>query len=157
MIFLRPHVIIMTLAVIACGIRAADDEARFKSKSYAPGKSQSDSKTYRASSYTPSRSSSASAPALQSAPYKSSWSLFKRKPADEIKQASAEKLPEATAYQQQKQTSVPTPKADPSRIQDKKPYIKRDSDPFEAFTPAEKSGWKNPLLKPRQGIKESAQ
>ena len=150
--------LIATLLVCSCGLYAADDdETRFKAKPYTSRNSQSDSKAYRASAYTPSRSSNVSATAFQPAPTQSRWSLFKRKPAGEAKQASAEKLPEAIAYRQQKHTSVPTIKADPGAIQEKKPYIKRDSDPFEAFTPAEKSGWKNPLLKPRQGIKESVE
>ena len=154
---LRKTCIVM-IAAAACSLQAADDETQFKAKPYAPRKSSGDTAAYRASAYTPARPATASAPAYESSAPKSRWSFFKRKPAEEAKPLASEKLADATPYTQQKHISVPTIKADPGAIQEKRPYIASESaKAAEVFTPAEKSEWKNPLLKPRQGIKESAQ
>ena len=148
---------IALFAIAALGLRADDDETKFKAKTYTPGKSASGT-AYRPATYTPSsRARPVSDAQLQPTPAsRSRWSFFKRsKTADEAKPVAAEKLADASTYQQQKHISVPTVKPNPLAIQEKKPYIKSDKD--TPFTPAEKSGWKNPLLKPRQGIKESAE
>ena len=145
------------LALVAGGLLAADsDETRFKSRNYAPGKSLNDT-AYRAAPYAPTPATkSVGAPAAAEKPSGSRWRFFSRKPpAETPKPAANEPLAHATPYAQQKNISVPTIKADPRAIQEKKPFIaSADNTPDAPFKPAEKSEWKNPLLKPRQGIKE---
>lgn len=153
----RNSLIIAALALSALCLRADDDEVRFKSRTYTPGKKVNGS-TYRPSSYTPSRSlEPAAAPVKKTS--SSGWKFFSRKKDNApATPAHNERLADSTAYTQQKNISVPTIKADPRAIQEKKPLITSNKDtPNSPFTPAEKSEWKNPLLKPRQGIKEHTQ
>ena len=146
------------LAFCAGGLLAADDdETKFKAKTYAPGKPLSDT-AYRAAPYTPSPATkSVGAPAAPENPSGSRWSFFTRKPAEASKPAPGEQSAHATPYVQQKHTAVPTIKADARAVQEKNPYVSTDTAPDYPFKPAEKSEWKNPLLKPRQGIKEPAE
>ena len=145
-------------AFIACTgvLRAADaDETPFKPRAYSPRKTLNDS-SYRAASYVPSDTSHPVGKALEEPKTSSRWNFFKsRKTAAEPKQAKDAQLRDAQAYTQQKHISVPTIKADPRDVPDKKPFnesVKKLGD--ATFTPTEKPQAKNPLLKPRQGIKE---
>jgi hypothetical protein len=146
---------VFLLVVSPRGLRADDDEVRFKAKTYAPGKSLNDA-AYRAPAYAPRAGGAPAADTpLQTTSPGGRWTFFKRRQAEEPKRATDGRPAEATPYAQQKHISVPTVKANPLAIQEKKPFIASENG--EAFTPAEKSGWKNPLLKPRQGIKEPAE
>lgn len=145
-------------ALIACTglLHAADpDETHFKPKAYSPRKTLNDA-SYRASTYVPLDTSHPVGKALEDPSRFSRWNFFKsRKTAAEFKQAPDARLTDADAYTQQKHISVPTIKADPRDVPDKKPFkesVKKVGD--ATFTPEEKPQGKNPLLKPRQGIKE---
>jgi len=128
----------MFLALCAGGLLAADDEVRFKARTYAPGKPSNDT-AYRAAPYAPSPATkSVGAPAAAEKPSGSRWSFFRRKPADAPKPASCEPLANVTPYAQQKHISVPTLKADPHVVQEKKPFTSVAGE--VPLTPAEKSG-----------------
>lgn len=153
----------MTVALYAfCAgfvIATDSDDTTYSSRTYAPRKSAGSAKTYQAPAYVPSR-----APRTLGKPITTSSSSrwtnpFRRaKALESAPLAEAPLRVEATPYRQQKHISVPTIKADPRAIQERKPFISSEKNvPNAGFTPAEKSEWKNPLLKPRQGIKDTAE
>ena len=145
-------------AVCAGCVFAADsDETTYSSRAYAPRKSAGNAKTYQAPAYTPARATRTIGKPITTSSPRSWWNPFRRaKTFAEAPRAEAPLRVEATPYQQQKHISVSTLKADPRAIQERKPFISSEKNaPNAGFTPAEKSEWKNPLLKPRQGIKDT--
>ena len=145
-------------AVCAGCVFAADsDETTYSSRAYAPRKSAGNAKTYQAPAYTPARATRTIGKPITTSSPRSWWNPFRRaKTFAEAPRAEAPLRVEATPYQQQKHISVSTLKADPRAIQERKPFISSEKNaPNAGFTPAEKSEWKNPLLKPRQGIKDN--
>lgn len=143
------------LLLTAFAARAADDdEARFKPRAYAPGKTLQD-RAYRASAYAPSDK-----PRPTDTPLTTSrsgfWNLFKQKRYDEGKPLEAKPLDESLSYKQDRQITVPTMSANPAAATDKKPFVDAGEKLADAdYQAPEKSLDKNPLLKPRQGIKET--
>ncbi len=147
-------------AVCAGCIFAADsDETTYSSRAYAPRKTAGNAKTYQAPAYTPAHAPRTVGKPITTPPPRSWWNPFRRaKTFAETPRAEAPPRVEATPYQQQKHISVSTLKADPRAIQERKPFISSDKNaPNAGFTPAAKSEWKNPLLKPRQGIKDTSE
>lgn len=147
-------------AVCAGCVFAADsDETTYSSRAYAPRKSAGNAKTYQAPAYTPARAPRTTGKPITTSASRSWWNPFRRtKTFAETPRAEAPLRVEATPYQQQKHISVSTLKADPRAIQERKPFISSEKNaPNAGFTPAEKSEWKNPLLKPRQGIKDTTE
>ena len=134
---------------------AANDEARLKSREFKPGKTLQNS-GYKAKEYQSARKQSAPGTTYKKKEEKNSrWTLFKKREMESAKPSPAAKLAANKPYKQEKHTRVPTTKADARLVEEKKPYIKQKGELEESpFTPAQKSEWKNPLLKPRQGIKE---
>lgn len=142
-----------------CLIAADSDETTYSSRAYAPRKSACNAKTYQAPAYTPARAPRTTGKPITTSASRSWWNPFRRtKTFAETPRAEAPLRVEATPYQQQKHISVSTLKADPRAIQERKPFISSEKNaPNAGFTPAEKSEWKNPLLKPRQGIKDTTE
>ena len=128
-------------AVCAGCVFAADsDETTYSSRAYAPRKSAGNAKTYQAPVYTPARATRTIGKPITASASRSWWNPFRRaKTFAEAPRAAAPQRVEATPYQQHKHIAVSTLKNAPNA----------------GFTPAEKSEWKNPLLKPRQGIKDT--
>lgn len=146
-------------AVCAGCVFAADsDETTYSSRAYAPRKS-GNAKTYQASTYKSARASHTVGKPLTTSPSKRRWNPFRRnKTLEDAPRTEAPKRIEETPYQQQKHIAVSTLKPDPNAVQERKPFVASEKDvPNAGFTPAEKSGWKNPMLKPRQGIKDTAE
>ncbi|HRU71456.1 MAG TPA: hypothetical protein P5111_10290 [Kiritimatiellia bacterium] len=153
-------VIVMFCSGCICGVLALDsDETPYSSRTYVPRKPTAGAKMYQAPSYTPSRARRTLGKPLETSSSRRWWNPFSRaNRLEDAPRAEAPLLADATPYQQQKHISVPTIKADPRAIQERKPFISSNKDtPNAAFTPAEKSEWKNPLLKPRQGIKDTTE
>ncbi len=147
--------LITAVLIATCPARAADDEARLKSKQYTPGKKLNESsfsgKKYSASDAKRLNAANYDKPAQES----KGWLFFKSKAADKGQPAKGDQLSESKPYKQEKHTVVPTIKADARAIEEKKPFVKSDQElPASIFKPTEKSDWHNPLLKPRQGVKE---
>ena len=146
--------IVLLLSACACSLHAADEETRFKPKSYTPRKELT-TQTYRAPVYTPSEASRSTGSGMEPPREPSRWNVFKRpKPLDE------KHLPEtppavAEAYKQRQQISVPTITADPAIAADNKPFETTDKKLSDlSYKPSDRPRDKNPLLAPRQGIKE---
>jgi hypothetical protein len=143
------------LLLAAFAARAADDdETRFKPRAYAPGKTLQD-RTYRAPAYVPSDN-----PRPTGTPLKTSrsgfWGLFKQKSYDEGKRLEAKPLEEGLSYKQERQIAVPTMSANAAAATENKPFVDSGEKLADAgYQAPEKSHDKNPLLKPRQGIKET--
>ncbi len=152
---IRPYIF---LALIACTgvLRAAEaDETPFKPRAYTPRKKLNDS-SYKAATYVPPDTAHPVGKTLEEPRSSRNWFFFKpRKQAAEPKHTTDAQLRDAQTYTQQKHISVPTIKADPRDVQEKKPFNEPSKKLDNAtFTPTEKPQSKNPLLKPRQGIKE---
>lgn len=146
---LRTSIILLLLAGTAV---AADDEARFKTKAYT-GKTLQD-RSYQPAAYTP-----AAKPLSTGAPLKPSsggfWNIFKSKGDKTGKRLAGNTQAQDTPFVQREHISVPTISADPSVAPEKKPFDnagKRVTD--GSYKAPDKPTEKNPLLKPRQGIKE---
>ncbi len=157
---LRVHITVAFCAACAGFVLAADsDETAYSSRAYAPRSSAGRAKPYQAPGYAPSRPPRTVGKPLATSSPSRWWNPFHRNKTLEV--APSAKTPlqvEATPYLQQKHTSVPTFKPDPRAIQERKPFIASERNVSNGgFTPAEKSEWKNPLLKPRQGIKDTAE
>ena len=133
---------------------ADDDEARLKPRAYAPGKVLQD-RTYRASAYAPSANPRPTGTPLTTS-HSGFWGLFKQKRYDEVKPLEAKPLEEGLAYKQERQITVPSMSVNPSVAADNKPFVDAGEKLADArYQAPEKSRDKNPLLKPRQGIKET--
>jgi hypothetical protein len=135
-------------------VLAGDDEVHLKPKNYAPSKSLGD-QSYSAHAYVPATASQPLGTTLKPTE-KSRWSFFTSKTqplADKkISNAPEEK---GVAYKQQHQISVPTLPPDPSSVPEKKPFDANGKKVTDANYQAPKpSNEKDPMLKPRQGIKE---
>ena len=135
-------------------VRAGDDEAHFKPKNYAPSKSLGDP-SYSAHAYAPATASQPLGTTIKPTE-KSHWSFFTSKnPALDDKKVSSAPEEKGVAYKQQQQISVPTLPPDPSSVPEKKPFDANGKKVTDANYQAPKpSNEKDPMLKPRQGIKE---
>lgn len=152
----RPYILLMALAACASLLQAEDaEEVRFKPKTYAPHKSLAD-RAYTAAAYAPSEKLRRETKRFEEPRAASRWNLFKRNTtAPEARQVHDAELAGAPAYTRQKHISVSTLKADPRDAPEEKPFKAADNKLTDSgYTPAEKPQAKNPLLKPRQGIKE---
>ena len=135
--------------------RAGDDEVNFKPKSYVPRNTLQD-RSYVGSTYSPACASKPTGTSLE--PSKSgSWSLFSSKsPGLTEKNLTDTQEMKGEAYKQQKQISASTLKADPSAVPENKPFNANGKKLTDAnYKAPEGPREKNPLLKPRQGIKET--
>ncbi|MEI7899066.1 MAG: hypothetical protein WCK89_02360 [bacterium] len=150
---IRP-LIVASICAYSLASWGSDDEVRFKPKTYAPRQTLRDS-TYNESAYAPDDTPRSLGRRVDSPSTPSRWRLFNR----EKKLSAPAKLADAPVeheapYKQEKQISVPTLKADPRDVPDKKPFQESDSKLTDADFEAKKaSREKNPLLAPRQGIK----
>lgn len=154
------QIIVMLCAGCASWVFAADsDETAYSSRAYAPRRSAATAKPYQAPAYAPSRAPHTTGKPITTPSPRRWWNPFRRaETLVDAPRAATPLLVEATPYRQQKHISVSTLKADPSAIQERKPFISSEKNASNAgFTPAEKSEWKNPLLKPRQGIKDTTE
>lgn len=146
----RTSIILLLLAGAAA---AADDETRFKPKAYT-GKTLQD-RPYQPAAYTP-----AAKPPSTGTPLKPSsggfWNIFKAKGDEAGKHLAENTQAKDTPFVQREHISVPTMSADPSAVPEKKPFDdagKRVTD--DGYKAPDKPTEKNPLLKPRQSIKET--
>ena len=152
----RPYMLLTALVACVSLLHAEDaDEVRFRPKAYAPHKSLND-RAYAAAAYAPSEKLRPENKRFEAPRAVSRWNLFKRNAATaEARQAHDAALTDAPAYTRQKHISVPTIKADPRDVPENRPFEAPDKKIADTgYTPAEKPQAKNPLLKPRQGIKE---
>ena len=148
------RILLLLLSACACSLHAADEETRFKPKSYTPRKELT-TQTYRAPAYTPSESARSTGTGMEQPRALSRWNVFKRaKPLDEKRLPGAQPAV-AEAYKQRQQISVPTITADPAIAADNKPFETTDKKLSDlSYKPSDRPRDKNPLLAPRQGIKE---
>lgn len=142
------------LLLLACAARATDeDEARFKPRAYAPSKTLSDG-AYQAAAYRPARAERGIGEPLKK-PRGGLWSLFSPKPLESA--PALEEAPSApkTPYAQTRHVSAPSMTPDPGgAAAEHKPFTGDKTLESAGYKPAEKPREKNPLLAPRQGIKE---
>ena len=152
---MRHTLILLLLLSCFSAARAEDDEVRFKPKAYTPSKPLQD-RSYQAPVYTPTIAS----PSVGSkiAPKENGhWSIFSSK----VPALADKKVPDAPeakgeAYKQEKQISVSTIKADPRDVPERKPFDQNGKKLTDAdYKAPAKPTEKNPMLKPRQGIKET--
>jgi hypothetical protein len=147
------------LLLLACAAQAADEDARFKPKAYVPSK-PAQNRAYQAAEYAPGKALSAAAPATgkSAEPARHSiWSFFKAKPFENTPKLADAPAADAAPYAQSQQITVPTMTPDRKAINmdEHKPYIEGENKLQAAgYKPPEKPREKNPLLAPRQGIKE---
>ena len=159
--------LLLLLASLCAAARAADnDEVKFKAKTYAPHRTLQDG-AYSGKTYAPSSSQPSVGTPLPEQK-KSFWSIFKpsaHAPEDKTlpkAQALSDtptlqdlQAPKEGAYKQEKQISVVTVKADTRDAPEKSPFDKNGKkvadNPYKA---PDKPEGKNPMLRPRQGIKE---
>ena len=147
----------LTLLLLFSGLgvaRAGDDEVGFQPKGYAPRTTLRD-RSYGGSTYSPSPASQPAA--AQPAPSKRwHWSLFSSgTPALAAKDLAGTQEIDGKAFKQEKQTTAVTIKADPSAVPENKPFDDTGKKLADSNYKAQKpTNGKNPLLKPRQGIKE---
>ena len=147
------------LLLLTCAAGAEDDEARLKPKAYVPGKA-AQSRTYQASAYAPAGKvapATAAAGGKRAEPSRGGfWSFFTAKPFENAKLAGAPAA-EAKPYVQGPQITAPTMSPDRKAINmdEHKPYVEGEAKlTATGYKPPEKPREKNPLLAPRQGIKE---
>jgi hypothetical protein len=138
---------------LTCVASAEDDAVRFKPKAYTPGKTVQD-RTYRAPAYTPATQTPATG--ARATPARSGfWGLFKPKPLQTAPRYAAPPVAQNTPYVQRQKISVPSITPDTGAMAEHTPFISSDKKLEDAgFQAPEKSREKNPLLAPRQGIKE---
>jgi len=133
--------------------RAGDDEVTFKPKSYVPRNTLQD-RSYVGSTYSPSSTPKPTGTSLE--PSKSGrWSLFSSKSSG-LTDKSLTDIREKTgeAYKQEKQISASTIKADSSAVPENKPFDANGKKLTDAsYKAPEGPREKDPILKPRQGIK----
>ena len=131
----------------------ADRGVKFKAKTYEPRKTFK-GKTYEAKPYSPNVGTVRSE--TYTPAHTGSW-----KTQDERRTAPARpfdggagKAP-AQTFTPRDTPSVKTFKTDPADVQERKPFVKNAPDlEHKSFTPPEKKDEYNPMLTPRQGIKE---
>lgn len=152
----RPSISALHFVCLCASLHAADpDEVRFKPKSYTPRKALKDS-SYQAASYAPSGTARSVGQPLEQPRSAQRWNPFRRAATvTETKQVHEASLSGTSPYTPQKHISVPTISADSRDIPEKKPFEETGKQLADkAFSPAKKPQEKNPLLRPRQGIKE---
>lgn len=131
----------------------ADRDVKFKAKTYEPRKTY-EAKPYEAKRYSPHGG------AVRAAPYTpgraGAWKAQGERQAAPARpfNGDAEAVP-ARTFTPGPAPSVKTFKSDPADVQERKPYVPKAPDPeHKAFIPPVKKDEYNPLLTPRQGIKE---
>lgn len=151
--------LVTLLLLLTCAARAEDDEVRYRPKTTAPGKT-AQSRSYQATSYTPAKSAPAAEAAAGKRPEPARpgfWHFFQAKPAAQPARL-ADASPAASApFVQRPPVTVPTITPDRKAINmdDRKPYVEGEGKLAAAgYKPPDKPREKNPLLAPRQGIKE---
>ncbi|MDD4102498.1 MAG: hypothetical protein PHU80_07695 [Kiritimatiellae bacterium] len=140
---------IITLA-ITCN---ADDEVQLKSKSYEPRKNLTHSK-HRSRAYqtSPARTLDSKQAEQTSGQW---WKIFSsRKPEPVSAPLSGTASVKSAPLRQDKQITAVTMKAVPQSVTEKKPYETNVSKTDKDYTPDNRPRPKNPLLRPRQNIKE---
>lgn len=143
-------------------VLADDDEVKFHARKYRSRKSgefksYTSSKTQRVKTFNAKSYDGKNLPAYRSKAYhEKPFEVHRREGSPDLPVYVGETQDEK-AFKQQRHIVVRSIPADPRKIKEKKPFIsgvgkQRDKE----FVAKEKSRAKNPLLKPRQGIKEYA-
>ena len=143
----------LLVLLFSCAARAGDDEARLKPKAYSPGKTQQN-RPYQAAAYAPAQASR-----TIGAPLSDSrggfWRFFKPKPLEKMPLLPNSPAAGSTPYVQRQQITVPSITPDQTAVlSEHKPFSGDKKLEAAGFTAPEKPREKNPLLAPRQGIKE---
>ena len=136
---------------------AEDDEVRFKTKTYSPRNAGASSRAYVAKNYQPKAASGGIGVAVEKSNDVHSWKAVAGRPfkSDKDQPLSEEKL-ESEPYKVQQQIKVPTITADKRMLQEHETFETAGKDlATHSYAPAEKPREKNPLLTPRQSIKET--
>ena len=155
----KETMLITALCLSVSAASGADDEVRFKPQAYKPGKELS-AKPYAEKPYTASEKAAARP-------------VGEAMPAAQVKRAEVKPLAVKELSQDAKPFGAPTPaQADPFKPDEKQTYVPTISPPNMAamkkkpymastnklghtvFTLKEEPKEKNPMLQPRQGIKE---
>ncbi len=132
---------------------SADDEVQLKSKSYDSRKNVSTT-TLRSRTYESSP--------LRTHDYKQAeqtssrwWKIFTPGKSEPVSAPlSGTAAAQSTPLRQDKQISAATIKAVPQSVTEKKPYETGANKSVKPYTPDNRPKAKNPLLRPRQNIKE---
>ena len=145
--------ILLAAAFLAVSPAIADRNVKFKAKTYEPRKTF-EAKPYEAKPYSPRTG------AVRAAPYTpartGTWKVQ-----DDRRTAPARPFngdagtAPAQTFTPRDAPSVKTFKTDPADVQEHKPYEKKAPEAgHKTFTPPKKDDGYNPMLTPRQGIKE---
>lgn len=147
--------LLVSISVGAMFLRADDGETRFKPKTYVP-RNTVGSQAYRAPTYMPSDTPRPTGTALDAPRASSVWRFFRPKDsAKEAKQLHDAPLRDSEAFVQQKKISVPSIHVAQGSVTEQQPFNAAGKQLNQAgYQASEPSRSKNPLLKPRQGIKE---
>ena len=151
---MRPIISIAAFCIVTFAITGkADDEVQLKPKIYEPRKAFS-SDSHRTTKYQPD--SSRSFISKQAEPQRGRWwQIFRsKKPTPVSTPLSGAKTAQSVPLRQDRQISAATLKAVPKSVTEKKPYNSGVSQTVKPYTPDNRPKPKNPLLRPRQNIKE---
>lgn len=147
-----PVAALLVLLLASPSVRA-DRDVKFKAKTYEPRRTFK-GKTYEAKPYSPGAGAArgkAYAPVRTAAwKHQDAGGPEPSRPFD----GGAGAAP-ARTFTPCDAPSVKTFKTDPADVPERKPYVKNEPDPeHKSFAPKTEDGTYNPMLTPRQGIKE---
>ncbi len=154
-----PRFVTLLLLLTCCAVRAEDDEVRYRPKTAAPAKT-AQSRSYQAAAYTPAKTAHAAEAAAEKRAepaHAGFWHFFRPKPAAQPAKLADASPAASEPFVQRPPITVPTMTPDRKAINmdEHKPYVEGESKLVSAgYKPADKPREKNPLLAPRQGIKE---
>lgn len=142
----------LLLSLFACAALAEEDEVRFRPKTYRPAQALKDN-AYQSAVYTPAPPPAAATRRPESRG--GFWSFFTSRPLDAAPAFKDAPPARKTPYEQHRQVVAASITPDPGAAAEHKPFVE-GANKLEAagYTPPEKPREKNPLLAPRQGIKE---
>ncbi len=141
----------------------ADNTVQYKTRAYTPGKTTS-LKTFEAKDYQPSKSRTqrtyeTEKPYASDADYQKSQKSITDRPFETRKEAVESKPAEHTLYTpSDRQTLISTMSANPAVVTDEKPFeAQTGALGSKVYKAGEKKPETNPLLRPKQGIKEQGE
>ena len=143
-------IIVLTLSALTTIAAYGSDETKFIPKNYAGSKFKDNN--YKPKSYS-------SAQKCRDSDYRTSskkrnfWSIFRRNKTQEHKVQRDENLVDNKGYTQQKQTPLPINRPAEKVLDNGSFKNNAGETDNKEFVPAEKPRGRNPILRPRQGIK----
>ena len=141
---------LLMLSALTTIAASGSDETKFIPKNYTGSKFKDND--YKPKSYSPEKKCSDKD--YQTSPKKRSfWSIFKRNKTQKHKVQQDEELLENKTYTLREQKNLPVNRPRVEMLSDDSFANTTDKLDNKDFTPAEKQRGKDPMLRPRQGIK----